>query len=96
MFGDLVESLLTMKLDVYRQYEEQDSNTGAIKKEWTYSKTVACSAKGIISNSSASRSGDKQVIGNRYLNEQFLEVRTQERLTARDKITNIKIGRAHV
>lgn len=89
MGGDLIESLLTMKMDIYRQYEAQDTDTGAIKKEWNYVRTIPCSAKGIISNSSSSRSGDKQVIGNKYLNEQYLEVRTLERLTSRDKIYNI-------
>ena len=87
--SDLVQSLLSMTLDIYRQIEEQDPNTGAINKEWNYSRTVACSAKGIISNSTSSRSGDRQVISNKYSNEQFLEIRTIERLTARDKITNI-------
>ena len=89
MNGDLIESLLSMTLDVYSQTEEQDPNTGAIKKEWNYQKTLACSAKGIISNSASMRSGDRQVIGNKYSNEQMLEIRTLEKLTARDKVTNI-------
>ena len=90
MNGDLIESLLTMKLDVYRQIEEQDVNTGAIKKEWNYHRTIPCSAKGIISNSTSSRSGDRQTLGNKYSNEQYLEIRTLERITVRDKITNIR------
>ena len=90
MNGDLIESLLTMRLDIYRQTEEQDVNTGAIKKQWNYYTTIPCSAKGIISNSTSSRSGDKQIIGNKYSNEQYLEIRTIDRLTSRDKITNIR------
>ena len=90
MNGDLIESLLTMRLDIYRQTEEQDVNTGAIKKQWNYYTTISCSAKGIISNSTSSRSGDKQIIGNKYSNEQYLEIRTIDRLTSRDKITNIR------
>ena len=90
MNGNLIESLLTMKLDLYRQVEEQDPNTGAIKKQWNFYKTVACSAKGIISNSTSMRGGDKQVIGNKYYNEQYLEIRTIDRLTVRDKISNIR------
>ena len=90
MNGDLIESLLTMKLDIYRQTEEQDVNTGAIKKQWNYYDTISCSAKGVISNSTSSRAGDKQVIGNKYSNEQYLEIRTLQRLTNRDKISNIR------
>ena len=78
-----------MTLDVYRQFEGQDPDTGAIKKEWLYHRTEPCSAKGIVSNSTASRSGDKQVFSNKYINEQMIQVRTIDRLTARDKITNI-------
>ena len=88
--SDLIESLLTMKLDVYRQTEEQDVNTGAIKKQWNYYTTIPCSAKGIINNSTSTRTGDRQTIGNKYSNEQYLEVRTLERLTSRDKISNIR------
>lgn len=89
MNGDLIESLLTMTLDVYRQYEGQDADTGEIKKEWSYSRTVPCSAKGLISNSASTRTGDRQIISNKYTNEQYIEVRTIDKLTVRDKITNI-------
>jgi hypothetical protein len=78
-----------MKLDVYRQIENQDPNTGAIKKEWNYYKTLDCHAKGVISNSSTSRNSDKQSFSNKYINDQTLEVRTIERLTFREKVTNI-------
>lgn len=87
---DLVDSMLSMKFDLYRQYEEQDKDTGAIKKEWHYQKTVDCYAKGIVTNSSTTRSGDKQSFNNKYLNEQIIQVRTSERITMRDKITNIR------
>jgi len=87
---DLIDSFMPMFMDVYKQFDLQDSNTGAIKKEWQFDRTVPCSAKGIISNSSASRSGDKQVMSNKYLNDQILQVRTSEKLSLREKITNIR------
>lgn len=86
---NLVESVFSMRMDVYRQIDRQDPDTGAIKKEWTYYKTVPCHAKGVISNSATSRNGDRQVFDNRYRNEQVIEVRTQNRLTSREKVTNI-------
>ena len=69
----LATSLMPMKADIYLQIDAQDVNTGSIKKEWSYYKTMPCSAKGIISNSGSGRSGDKQILSNRYSNEQMLE-----------------------
>ena len=87
---DLVDSLLSMFMDIYKQFDLQDPNTGAIKKEWQFDRTIPCSAKGIISNSSSSRSGDKQIISNKYVNDQILQIRTSEKITLREKITNIR------
>ena len=87
---DLVDSMLSMKFDLYRQSEGQDKDTGAIKREWHYQRTVDCYAKGIITNSSTTRSGDQQIFNNKYSNEQIIQVRTAERITMRDKITNIR------
>ena len=53
--NDLIDSILSMQLDVYRQLEIQDSDTGAIKREWNYHRTVECHAKGVISNSATTR-----------------------------------------
>lgn len=86
----LVDSILSMTADVYRQFDTQDSDTGAIKKEWHCYKTIPCHAKGIISNSTTSRSGDIQTFNNRYSNEQSLQIRTQGKITLREKITNIR------
>jgi len=85
----LVASLMPLQLDVYEQSNTQDINTGAIKKEWSYIRTVPCSAKGIISKSSTT-SGDQQVIGSRYSDEQVLEIRTVDKITYREKITNVR------
>lgn len=88
--NNLIDSLLSMRLDVYRQIDSQDKNTGAIKKEWIFYKTMNCHAKGVISNSATSRGSDRQVFSNKYSNEQILQIRTLDKLTARDKITNIR------
>lgn len=86
----LVDSILSMKVDVYRQFETQDPDTGAIKREWNYHRTIQCHAKGVISNSATTRSSDRQVFDNKYKNEQQIQIRTAERLIAREKITNIR------
>ena len=86
----IIGSVLSMNLDVYRQYEVQDSDTGAIVREWSYYKTVPCHVKGVISNSATTRSSDKQLFSNKYINDQVIQVRTIEKLTIREKVTNIR------
>jgi hypothetical protein len=87
---DLVDSVLSMKMDVYRQFDLQDPDTGAIKKEWQYYKTIDCAAKGVISNSSSTRTNSIQSYGTKYTNEEILQVRTAARLSYREKVTNIR------
>lgn len=86
----IIDSVLSMRLDVYRQIDQQDPDTGAIKKEWIYQRSMDCHAKGTISNSATTRSSDKQIFDNRYANDQQVQVRTIERLTSRDKVSNIR------
>ena len=86
----IIDSVLAMNLDVYKQFEIQDPDTGAIVREWNYYKTVACHVKGVISNSATTRSSDKQIFSNKYLNDQVVQVRTIEKLTIREKVTNIR------
>jgi hypothetical protein len=87
---DLIDSILIMKLDLYRQFDAQDPNTGAIIKSWSFYKTIDCHAKGIISNSSSSSTNDRQVFGNKYSNQQMIQIRTAEKISYREKITNIR------
>jgi hypothetical protein len=93
---EVVDAAFSMRMDVYRQSETQNQYTGALNKEWNYYKTVPCYAKGVISNSATARSGDKQIIGNKYTNTQFLEVRTTEKISIRDKITNITTQQGNI
>jgi hypothetical protein len=86
---DVVDGLMTMKMDVYRQSERQDSNTGAMVREFSYIKTIDCYARGIISQNGG-KGNDRQKFSNKYSNDQYIEVRTSDRLTTRDKIKNIR------
>lgn len=87
---DLIDSVLPMLIDIYKQFDTQDPATGALKKEWQFTRTVPCSAKGIISNSSSTQTGDKQKFSNRYANEQILQIRTTTKLVFTEKITNVR------
>lgn len=86
----LIDSILSMKADIYRQSETQNPYTGALNKEWNYYKTLDCHAKGVISNSATTRSSDRQVFDNKYINDQMIQIRTIDRITIREKITNIR------
>jgi hypothetical protein len=44
----------------------------------------------MISNSSSARSGDMQTLSTKYADKQTIEIRTQARLTYRQKITNMR------
>jgi hypothetical protein len=86
---DIVDGLMSMKMDIYRQSEQQDKDTGAITREFSYVKTLDCYSRGIITES-RNRSNDNQKFANKYSNNQYVEVRTSERLTPRDKVKNIR------
>lgn len=86
---DLVDSVLPMFIDIYRQFETQDPATGSLKKEWQFNRTISCNATGRISNSGA-RSGSNQILSNKYSNEQELQLRTTTKLILNEKITNIR------
>jgi hypothetical protein len=86
---DLLNAVYSMKMDVYRQEESQDPDTGSIRKSWLYYKTVPCHAKGVVSNSATSRTGDYQVLKDKYINAQIIVVRTESKLTLREKVTNV-------
>ena len=51
---------------------------------------MPCSAKGVVSNSTSSRSGDKQSFSNKYINEQILQLRTTSKIIFSEKITNVR------
>lgn len=93
---DLIDSILSMQIDIYRQSEIQDPDTGAIKREWNYHRTINCHAKGVISNSNSVRSGDKQTFSNKYVYDQIIQVRSSEKLTVREKVTNVRDAAGNV
>jgi hypothetical protein len=87
---EIIEGVLPMYLDIYAQVDSQDPDTGAILKEWNYVDTFSCYAKGVVSNSTSARSSDKQVFDNKYHNSQMVQIRTMQKLSIRNKVTNIR------
>ena len=91
----IIDGLMSMKLDVYRQEEEQDPNTGAMVKRFMFYKTLDCYARGVIQEN-VNRNIDKQTFGNTYVNSQALEVRTLERLSQREKVKDIRDSNSNI
>jgi hypothetical protein len=89
MSVDLVGSILSMKADVYSQIDEQDEDTGALKKTWAFTKTVSCFAKGSISSQGGSGM-DKQKYTTRFKDTESIQIRVDQFVSHRDKITNIR------
>lgn len=85
---NVIDGLMSMKLDVYRQEEEQDPDTGSLIRRFMYYKTIDCYARGVIRESV--NQSDKQTFRNAYKNTQSIEVRTEKRLTQREKVKNIR------
>jgi hypothetical protein len=85
----VVDGLLSMNMDVYRQYEQQDPDTGVMKRQFLYYKTVPCYARGIVAQN-VTRNLDKQLFSNQYENQQYIEIRTLHKLSQREKISNIR------
>jgi len=89
MSVDLVGSILSMKADVYSQMDSQDEDTGALRKTWAFTKTVPCFAKGNIS-STGGRGSDKQKYATRFKDTEAIQIRVDQFVSHRDKITNIR------
>jgi len=91
MKNDLVGSMLPLMLDIYRQSVIQDPDTGALNRVWQLHKTINCSAKGNISNSSSARGSNQRTkFGQDYKNLNEIQIRTEHYISFRDKVGNIR------
>lgn len=91
----VIDGLMSMKLDVYRQEEEQDPDTGSMVKRFMFYKTLDCYARGVIQEN-VNRNIDRQTFGNTYINAQAIEIRTSERLNQREKIKDIRDSNGNI
>lgn len=89
MSVDLVSSILSMKADIYSQMDTQDEDTGALIKTWAFTTTLHCFAKGSISSQGGSGM-DKQKYTTRFKDTESIQVRVDQFVSHRDKITNIR------
>lgn len=78
-----------MKVDVYKQDRKQDPNTGAIKRDWDFYKTINCSVQ-IISEVGASVSANNKELSDKYEEVAKMRIKTPIQLTKRDRVVNFR------
>jgi hypothetical protein len=57
--SSFIGSIMNMTAQVYVQQNAQDANTGAISREWVYSKTIECKIEPIKAKGTSSRGDNK-------------------------------------
>jgi hypothetical protein len=57
--SSFIGSIMNMTAQVYVQQNVQDANTGAISREWVYSKTIECKIEPIKAKGTSSRGDNK-------------------------------------
>ena len=89
---------MNMKADIYIQQNTQDENTGAIKREWVYSKTIQCKVETIKSRGVSSKGNNKtfEVSGDlAYTENVQLKMYSLELMSKRWRIENIRTSDNH-
>lgn len=87
MYGPLILSVLTMNVDLFVQEVSQSAETGAIKREWAYNKTIPCRVD-TIAERGASVEGNFKNVGELYKEELKLKIKTIDRLSKRYRLQN--------
>jgi len=57
--SSFIGSIMNMTAQVYVQQNVQDANTGAISREWVYSKTIECKIEPIKARGTSNRGDNK-------------------------------------
>ena len=90
MYGRTSSALLTMKCDVYVQENKQDPSTGAIMKAWIFHKTITCHVDVISHTGGTAGKDNTKTFSDTYVEEERYLLKTQERLSKRYRISNIR------
>ena len=61
MNNSVIQSIMNMSADIYKQQNKQSSSSGTVRREWVYDRTVKCKIEPLKSSGG----------GNRYDNKRF-------------------------
>ncbi len=91
--NSFIGSVLNMSADIYTQQNVQDPDTGAIKRSWTYSKTIQCKVSPVKMRGASTKSDNKS-FGNtsdlNYDEKVQLKMYCFELISKRWRIENIR------
>lgn len=91
--SSLVATIMNMKADIFIQENTQDPSTGAITRQWVYSKTVQCKVETVKAKGASTRTDNKSFGQGSDLNynEKFqLKMYSPALLSKRWRISNIR------
>ena len=91
--ASFISSVFNMKADVYIQQNTQDKDTGAIKREWVYNKTVLCKAEPIKMRGASVATDNKgfaKTANSDYNEKMQLRLYCFELMSKRWRIQNIR------
>lgn len=88
----LAKARYTMLADIYEQTTTRDPDTGETSRTWSYSATVPCQARGVISEgirTVGSTEGYTRAL-NKYEEEDWVKMKSQDLISKRARVTNIR------
>lgn len=93
MDNSIIQSVMNMTADIYKQQNKQSQSSGTIQREWVYDRTVRCKIEPIKSGSGGSRYDNKRFdIGshNEYDEKLQLKMKSPVRMSKRWRIHSIR------
>jgi hypothetical protein len=90
-----ISSIMNMTAQVYKQQNKQDSNTGAVIREWAYDHTIQCKVEPISAKGASTRGDNKTFMPSDKAQGQYnenlqLKVKCLELLSKRSRIHYIR------
>jgi hypothetical protein len=85
------KSRYTMLADVYRQTTTRDSDTRQVIREWSFSHTIRCQARGVVNTGIrvVGATEDYQMSGN-YEDIDWVKFQSSSQLSKRDRVSSIR------
>ena len=91
--SSITSSIMNMKADIYEQEYSQDSNTGAVLRNWQYARTIQCKIEPIKVGGASTRT-DNKIFGKGaegdYTEKFQIKIKCNELLSKRWRIENIR------
>jgi len=86
----LTGSSYTMKADIYVPTKTQDQNTGAVMKTWVNSRTILCSAKGIVRDTISDNSSAVDIKNYLTAVSNIVKIRSKAAINSEDRVVAIR------